>query len=497
MAAILAIDQGTSSSRAIVFDGSGRILGAAQREFDQHFPRDGWVEHDPETLWRTVLEAGRGALAAAGLDGRDLAAIGITNQRETTLVWDAVTHAPLHAAIVWQDRRTAERCVEIRKDGMAPEIAERTGLVVDPYFSSTKLAWLLDNVAGLRTRAERGEVRFGTVDSFLIWRLSGGRCHATDATNASRTQLYHIERGDWDATLLDYFRIPRPLLPEVRDCVGDYGVASAEWFGAEVPILGVAGDQQAALLGQACIGPGMTKSTYGTGCFVVANTGDRRVRSAEGLLSTVAYRVNGKTTFAVEGSIFVAGAAVKWLRDGLGLVDSAAATEAAARSAGVRAGGVYVVPAFTGLGAPHWRPEARGLVCGLTLDTKREDIVTATLAAVGYQTQELLTALRRDGAPVSRLRVDGGMVANDWLCQFIADITGVPVERPVVTETTALGAAMLAAVGAGEVASLDASASLWQLDRAFAPVLPVVEREGLLAGWRDAVARTLLRPPAP
>ena len=491
---LLAIDQGTSSSRAIVFDHEGKALGSAQREFDQLFPRDGWVEHDPETIWATVLEVGRAALAAAGIAARELAGIGITNQRETTLVWDAETGRAHHNAIVWQDRRTAERCDRLRADPFAAEIVARTGLVIDPYFSATKLEWLLDNVPGLRARADRGDVRFGTVDSFLIWRLTGGKRHATDATNASRTLLYGLARGDWDDDLLRHFRIPRSVLPAVLDSVADFGRAEARWFGTEVPIFGVAGDQQAALIGQGCTAPGMTKSTYGTGCFVVTNTGDARVVSREGLLTTVGYRVAGKTTFAVEGSIFVAGAAVKWLRDKLAVVASAADTERAARAVGADAGGVYVVPAFTGYGAPHWRPDARGLICGLTLDSSRDDIATATLASVGYQTADLLAALARDGAPVTRLRVDGGMVVNDWLCQFIADVTGVPVERPVVTETTALGAAMLAAVGAGVVPSLENASSLWRRERGFEPKMGADTRRRLTAGWQAAVARTLGRP---
>ncbi len=493
MGRILAIDQGTSSTRSIVFDQDGTILGSAQQEFDQHFPRDGWVEHDPEHIWSTVLATGRNALAAAKVGAKDIDGIGITNQRETTLVWDAATGETLHNAIVWQDRRTAARCDAIRREGMAQSIADATGLVVDPYFSSTKLAWLLKEVPGVGQRAARGEVRFGTVDSFLVWRLTKGASHATDATNASRTQLFNLDRQAWDDTLLDYFDIPRAVLPRVLDCVDRYGVADAEWFGAEIPILGVAGDQQAALVGQGCFAPGMTKSTYGTGCFVVTNTGDRRVTSRSGLLSTVGYRIDGVPTYAVEGSIFVAGAAVKWLRDRARLVDSAAATEAMATRIGRDTGGVYLVPAFTGLGAPHWQPDARGLICGLTLDTSVEQIVTATLASVGYQTAELLEALARDGAPVTTLRVDGGMVVNDWVCQFIADITGVPVERPRITETTALGAAMLAAVGAGLVPSIDAAAQLWQCERRFASAIAEAERERLTAGWRDAVARTLPR----
>ena len=493
MSHLLAIDQGTSSSRAIVFDRTGRALGSAQREFDQLFPHDGWVEHDPETIWQTVVDVGRAALARAGIGAADLAGIGITNQRETTLVWDAATGRAHHNAIVWQDRRTADRCERLRGEPFANEIVARTGLVIDPYFSSTKLEWLLDNVAGLRARAERGDVRFGTVDTFLIWRLTGGKRHATDATNASRTQLYSLERGDWDDDLLRQFRVPRAVLPTVLDSVADFGRADARWFGAEVPIFGVAGDQQAALIGQGCLRPGMTKSTYGTGCFVVTNTGATRVRSGEGLLTTVGYRIAGKADFAVEGSIFVAGAAVKWLRDKLGVVTSAADTERAARAVGAEAGGVYVVPAFTGYGAPHWRADARGLISGLTLDSSRDDIATATLASIGYQTADLLGALARDGAPVTKLRVDGGMVVNDWLCQFIADVTGVAVERPVVTETTALGAAMLAAVGAGLVSSLENAATLWRCERAFEPKMDGATRSRLLAGWQAAVARTLGR----
>jgi glycerol kinase len=488
---VLAIDQGTSSSRALVIDTSGRIHGSAQREFDQLFPHDGWVEHDPELIWQTVLETARGALADGGLTARDVAGIGITNQRETTLIWDAATGVPVYNAIVWQDRRTAQRCESIRADGMVETIAAATGLVVDPYFSSTKVAWLLDNVPGLRLRARRGELRFGTVDSFLIWRLTGGRKHLTDATNASRTQLFNIAQQRWDPELLRYFDLPETLLPGVLDCAADYGVTQAHWLGAPVPILGVAGDQQAALIGQGCVESGMTKCTYGTGCFLVTNTGDTLIRSAAGLLSTVGYRIEGRTTFAVEGSIFVAGVAVKWLRDVLRIIDSAAESEAAAGRAGCEAGGVYVVPAFTGLGAPHWRPEARGLISGLTLDSDRDDLITATLASVAYQSADLLAALAKDGAPVTRLRVDGGMVANNWLCQFLADIAGIRVERPTITETTALGAGMLAALGGGLVTSLTDAAGLWRLERGFEPTMAASLQQKLLRGWADAVARTL------
>ncbi len=489
---VLAIDQGTSSTRALVFDVQGHVHGSAQREFDQQFPRDGWVEHDPEVLWGTTLSAARGALANAGIEARSLTGIGITNQRETTLIWDADTGVPVHNAIVWQDRRTAPRCERVRSDGMAETIAAATGLVVDPYFSSTKIAWLLENIPGLRTRAAQGTLRFGTVDSFLIWRLTSGARHLTDATNASRTQLFDIGKQRWDPELLRYFDVPPSLLPEVSDCAGDFGVADAQWLGAAVPIVGVAGDQQAALIGQACFDVGMSKSTYGTGCFLVTNTGDRLIRSTHGLLSTVGYRIDGRTTYAVEGSIFVAGAAVKWLRDALRIIDSAAESEAAARRSGVDAGGVYVVPAFTGLGAPHWRPDARGLVCGLSLDSNRDDLITATLASVAYQSADLLAALARDGAAVTGLRVDGGMIANDWLCQLLADIAAVRVERPMITETTALGAGMLAALGSGLVSSLTEAGNLWQLQRAFEPAMNATRRDTLMSGWADAVSRTLL-----
>jgi len=503
---ILAIDQGTSSSRAIVFDLEGRVLGVGQEPFDMIFPADGWVEQDPEVLWRTTLAAARGALAAAdsaagapapgglafgGLAAADLAAIGITNQRETTLVWDRSTGRCVHNAIVWQDRRTSDRCETIRRDGLVPLIASQTGLVVDPYFSATKLAWLLDEIPGLRARAERGEVCFGTVDSFLIWRLTGGAVHATDATNASRTMLFDIGRQAWSPALLDYFRIPAAMLPEVRDSAASYGVAGAEWLGAPVPIMGVAGDQQAALIGQGCIHPGMSKSTYGTGCFVMTHTGDRPVQSHQQLLSTVAYRIDGVASYALEGSIFSGGIAVKWLRDRLRLIDSVAETEAAARRTGPDTQGVYLVPAFTGLGAPHWQPDARGMLTGLTLDSDRDQVVTATLCSVGYQTADLLAAMARDGAPVERLRVDGGMVVNDWLCQFLADILDCPVQRPRTTETTALGAAALAAVGAALVRDLGEAARLWHLDREFVPLMPAAQRRKLLEGWHRAVARAL------
>lgn len=491
MTAVLAIDQGTSSSRAAVFDVGGRLLGLGQRTFDQQFPRDGWVEQVPEVLWESTLTACRTALAQAGIEAGALAAVGLTNQRETTLVWDRETGEPLHNAIVWQDRRTAAHCTEIQKAGMAPLLARATGLVVDPYFSSTKIAWLLEHVPGLRARAEAGRACIGTVDSFLIWRLTRGRAFVTDATNASRTQLFNLTTQDWDPELLDYFAVPRAALPEVRDCAAEFGVCDRAWLGAEVPICGVAGDQQAALIGQACFEPGMTKSTYGTGCFVVTNTGAQRVHSQHGLLTTVAYRLDGTPTFAMEGSIFVAGAAIKWLRDRLGLIDTAADTEASVRRTGGDTGGVYVVPAFTGLGAPHWQPQARGVVCGLNLDSGRDEIVTATLQSVGYQTADLLDSLVGDGAEVTKLRVDGGMVVNDWLCQFLADVTNVEVERPVFPETTALGAAILALLGSGQVTSITEAGKLWRLERRFSAALDDRARERLLAGWQTAVARSL------
>ncbi len=492
MSHIMAIDQGTSSTRAIIFDLNGRILGMGQRPFDMVFPADGWIEQVPEVLWQTTLEAGREAVANAGLSAADIDALGITNQRETTLVWDRQTGECLHNAIVWQDRRTAEQCENMRADGMQQSVARITGLVVDPYFSGTKLAWLLENIAGLKKRAESGELCFGTVDSFLIWRLTKGRRHFTDASNAARTMLFDIGTQRWSDELLAYLDIPATLLPVVLDCAADFGIADAEWFGAPIPILGVAGDQQAALIGQGCLHPGMTKSTYGTGCFVIANTGKRQLVSQQQLLTTVGYRLAGETTYALEGSIFVAGAAIKWLRDNLGLIDDAAESGRAAVRTGGDSGGVYVVPAFTGLGAPHWAPQARGLFTGLTLDTSRDQIVTATLQSVAFQTAELISAMEQDGAAVERLRIDGGMVTNNWLCQFLADVLDLVVERPVITETTALGAAMLAAVGCGLVASLADAAALWSLEKEFSPRMPAERRTALLTGWQRAVARTLL-----
>ncbi len=490
MSLILAIDQGTSSSRGIVFDmADGRIAGVDQQAFDMVFPHDGWVEQDPEALWRTTIEATRAAIAAAGVPAHQISAIGITNQRETTLVWDRNSGECVHNAIVWQDRRTAERCRQMDADGLADSVRAKTGLVLDPYFSGTKLAWLLDQVPGLRRRAAAGELCFGTVDSFLLWRLTGGRVHLTDATNASRTQLFDINRQQWDQELLDYFDIPAALLPEVCDNAHDFGVADDEWFGAPIPITGMAGDQQAALIGQGCFAEGACKSTYGTGCFVMTNTGAEPRPSGNGLLTTLAYRLQGQATYALEGSIFVAGVAVKWLRDQLGLIDDAAQTEHLARSVNGDAQGAYFVPAFTGLGAPHWSPDARGTLTGLTSDTEAAHIVTAALQSVGFQTAELLDAMAADGAAVTRLGVDGGMVANDWLCQFLADVLDRPVNRPKIIETTALGAATLAAAGPGGDLR-DVHQALGE-GQTFTPELPQAKRAALLEGWRRAVRQTL------
>ncbi len=496
-ALMLAIDQGTSSSRALVVNATGDLLGQGQVDFESSFPADGWVEQDPEVLWETTVTSVKDALLDAGVRAADICGLGITNQRETTLLWDRKTGKCLYPAIVWQDGRTVEQCERLREQGHTELIRATTGLVIDPYFSATKLSWLLDNVAGARASAECGELCFGTVDSFLLYRLTSGRVHLTDATNASRTQLYDLQAGDWSEAMLGLHNIPRQVLPDVRDCVSDFGVTDASLFGAAIPIYGVAGDQQAALIGQNCLADGMTKSTYGTGCFLITNTGETLRDSASQLLGTVAYRLEGKTTFALEGSIFVAGVAVKWLRDQLGIIENARETEACAVATQGDTQGVYVVPAFTGLGAPHWQPEARGLISGLTLDSSREQIVTATLASVAYQTEALAQALARDGCAVSELCIDGGMVGNNWLCQFLADILGVSVDRPKVIETTALGAAMLAGVGAGVFSSLtDAGARCVHSEQRYEPRMAKQKRLDLLAGWNEAVARVLRASPA-
>ncbi len=493
---VLAIDQGTTSSRAIVFDAAYRVRGVGQQEFTQYFPRSGWVEHEPHDLWRTTVETIRTALAEAGVEATRIAAAGITNQRETTLLWDRATGAPVGRAIVWQDRRTADRCAELKADGLEPDVTARTGLLLDPYFSGTKLAWMLDTIEGARAKAERGELAFGTVDSWLIWNLTGGKVHATDATNASRTLLYNIARGAWDDDLLRMLRIPAALLPEVKDCGDDYGRIRVDLFGAEIPIRGVAGDQQAATVGQACFTPGMMKSTYGTGCFAVLNTGVERVASQNRLLTTIAYRLDGRTTYALEGSIFVAGAAVQWLRDGLKIIQSAGATADMAQQSDPNQS-VYLVPAFTGLGAPYWDSEARGALYGLTRNTGPNELARAALEAVCYQTCDLLDAMRRDwpGASDTVLRVDGGMTASDVTMQWLADLLDVPVDRPEVMETTALGAAWLAARQAGVWPSEEGFAKDWRLQRRFEPAMPAATRAAKLAGWRDAVRRTLTRQP--
>lgn len=486
---LLAIDQGTTSSRAIVFSAQGLPVARAQQEFKQYFPQDGWVEHDGEELWLSTLKVCREALKQSGLSASDVAAIGITNQRETTLVWDAQTGTPIHPAIVWQDRRTADYCAELKDAGHEAAVAAKTGLLIDPYFSATKLRWILQKVPGARERAERGELRFGTVDSFLLWRLSGGKSHKTDASNASRTLLFNIHTQQWDEELLKLFEIPASLLPEVLDCAADFGITDASLLGAAIPVLGMAGDQQAALIGQACFEPGMVKSTYGTGCFMIQNTGSTPVTSKNRLLTTVGYRLNGQVTYAVEGSIFVAGAAVQWLRDGIKLISHARDTEAMAEQTG-DACGVYLVPAFTGLGAPYWDPKARGAIFGLTRDTGIKEIVTAGLQSVCYQTRDLLEAMRQDGAAEpSALRVDGGMVENNWVMQFLADILGVPVERPEVTETTALGVAYLAGLQAGLYKDLASIARHWHRQQRFEPRMADSHRGKLYDGWLDAVKR--------
>jgi glycerol kinase len=484
---ILSIDQGTTSSRAIVFDASGKPISTAQKEFGQHYPHDGWVEHDPEEIWSTTLDVCRQAIEG---DATPIAAIGITNQRETTVVWDRSTGKAIYPAIVWQDRRTAELCDRLRAEGHEDRIAEKTGLILDPYFSATKIAWILDDVDGARDKAERGELAFGTIDCFLLWRLTGGRVHATDATNASRTMLFDIHSQSWDEELLDLFRVPRGVLPEVRDCASHFGDTDAQLLGRSIAVTGIAGDQQAAAVGQACFSPGMIKSTYGTGCFVVVNTGSEAVRSRNRLLTTVCYRLDGRVTYALEGSIFVAGAAVQWLRDGIGLIDTASETESLAKSLQDNRG-VYLVPAFTGLGAPHWDAHARGGLFGITRDTGVAEIARATVESVCYQTRDLLEAVADDGGDtrLTALRVDGGMVANDWLMQFLADIVDLRVERPIVTETTALGAAYLAGVQAGVFDSLDDVTANWQRDRSFEPAMNSTERERLVAGWSRAVSR--------
>lgn len=502
MTALLAIDQGTTSSRVILFDTRGRVLARASRELPQSYPHaeddpDGAarVEHDARRIWNDTLRCARQALREAGVAATELAGIGITNQRETTVIWDRATGEPIAPAIVWQDRRTAAWCRRMHTPGRERLLQERTGLLLDPYFSATKIAWLLDHVDGARRRAEAGELAFGTIDCWLIWKLTDGRVHATDATNACRTALFDIHRQCWDDELLALFEVPRAVLPEVQDSAAEFGHSDEALLGAKVPIRAVLGDQQAATVGQACFAPGMIKSTYGTGCFVVLNTGEDAVRSQHRLLTTVAYRLDGRVTYALEGGIFIAGAAVQWLRDALHMIQHASVTEVLARS--IRdTQGVYLVPAFTGLGAPYWDPLARGAIFGLTRDTGAAHIVRAALESVCYQTRDLLDAMAEDAPAATELRVDGGMVANDWLVQHLADVLRIPVERPKVIETTALGAACFAGLQAGVFADLDAIANLWQLDRRFEPEMDRRQSDALYAGWQAAVARVRTHPDA-
>ncbi len=484
---ILSIDQGTTSSRAILFAKDGSSVFTAQREFTQHFPDSGWVEHDPEEIWQTTLDVCKEAVDAANKAGHTIAAAGITNQRETTVVWNKKTGAPVYNAIVWQDRRTAAFCNELKSAGYEPTFTAKTGLLLDPYFSGTKIRWILDNVEGARASAEKGELAFGTMDTFLLWRFSNGQKHITDATNASRTLIYNIQSNSWDEELLKILDIPKSMLPGVQDSSSDFGRIDKQLFGTEISIGGVAGDQQAATFGQVCLEPGTIKSTYGTGCFVILNTGNEALPSDNKLLTTVAYQLDGKPTYAIEGSIFVAGAAVQWLRDGLGVIKSAEETESMAHQLSSNQG-VYLVPAFTGLGAPYWNPEARGALFGLTRDTGVEQIVRATLESVAFQTYDLFKAMADDGVTPTRVRVDGGMVQNNWLCQFLADILNIPVQRPVQTETTALGAAYLAGLQCGVYKNHDDLIANWKVDREFTPSMDSEVRDQLLAGWKTAVA---------
>ncbi len=490
MTYVLAIDQGTTSSRAILFDEKMRVKGVAQEEFPQHYPASGWVEHDPADLWSTVQATCRSVIERAGANARDIAAIGITNQRETVVVWDRTTGKAITNAIVWQDRRTAALCAELRGAGHEPMVTAKTGLLLDPYFSGTKLKHVLDTVDGARSRAEAGELLFGTVDSFLIWNLTGGKVHATDATNAARTLLFNIHEGRWDEDICALLGIPMKMLPDVRDCAGDFGKTQAGLFGTPIPIRGVAGDQQAATVGQACFEPGMLKSTYGTGCFALLNTGDTPVASQNRLLTTIGYQLNGKRTYALEGSIFIAGAVVQWLRDGLKIIREAGETQALAEQADPSQE-LVLVPAFTGLGAPYWNAECRGAIFGLTRNSGPAEFSRAALQSVGYQTRDLLEAMTADwpqGRKGGVLRVDGGMVASDWAMQYLADILGAPVDRPEIAETTALGAAWLAGMDAGIYPGADEFAKSWALDQRFEPSMTEDAREAAYARWKKAVA---------
>jgi len=491
---VLAIDQGTTSTRAMLFRADTSVAAVSQREFPQHFPADGEVEHEPEDLWTTTVETCRGAMGEAGATARDIAAIGITNQRETTLLWDRATGRPVHRAIVWQDRRTADLCASLKAAGHEPAFAAKTGLLLDPYFSGTKLAWLLASGAGVRDRAERGELAFGTVDSYLLWRLTGGKVHATDATNASRTLLFDIHQGRWDDGLLKLLGVPKAVLPQVRDCSAAFGMTDPELFGGAIPVCGIAGDQQAALIGQACFAPGMVKATYGTGCFVLLNTGTTTVPSKHKLLTTIAYQLGGTRSYALEGSIFIAGAAVQWLRDGLHVVKSAGETDELAPAADPTQE-VILVPAFVGFGAPYWRPDARGALFGLTRATGPRELAQAALESVCFQTADLLAAMQADwrdaDTTLKTLRVDGGMANSDWTMQRLADLLGSIVDRPQIKETTALGAAYLAGLHAGFYPEPDRFAQHWRMERRFSPLMDAAMREHKLAGWASAVRRLL------
>ncbi|MCE8441590.1 glycerol kinase GlpK [Rhodovulum sulfidophilum] len=486
---ILAIDQGTTSSRAILFDKDLGVVATAQEEFKQHYPASGWVEHDADDLWTSTAGTSREVIERAGLTSEDIAAIGITNQRETTLVWDRATGRPVHNAIVWQDRRTGDLCRRLRDEGCEAQVTEITGLLLDPYFSATKLKWILDNVEGARARAEAGELAFGTVDSWLIWRLTGGKVHVTDATNAARTMLFDIRKGVWSEDMCRMLDIPMSMLPEVHDCASDFGMTRPDLFGREIPIMGIAGDQQAATIGQACFRPGMLKSTYGTGCFALLNTGDAPVASKNRLLTTIAYQMDGKRTYALEGSIFIAGAVVQWLRDGLQIIRAAAETQGLAERADPGQD-LVLVPAFTGLGAPYWNAECRGGVFGLTRNSGPAEFARAALESVGYQTRDLLEAMRADWSAEgdTALRVDGGMSASDWAMQFLADILGAPVDRPKVLETTAMGAAWLAGQRAGLYPTMEEFGKTWALERSFAPAMESDARDARYERWKRAVA---------
>ncbi|MFC3092864.1 glycerol kinase [Alteromonas sediminis] len=489
MSFILAIDQGTTSTRAIIFSSKGEPLHTAQQEFPQAFPCDGWVEHDPEQIWQSVLNTCREVLAKSGISANQINTLGITNQRETTVIWDKSTSVPIYPAIVWQDRRTAPYCESLSQDAELDEyLRQKTGLLLDPYFSATKIKWILDNVTDARTRAENGGLAFGTIDTYLIWKLTGGRCHYTDATNASRTLLFDLEKQQWDPHLLETFSVPQTLLPEVKDSADEFGLVDPTLLGAPIPIQAVAGDQQAALFGQTCFEKGMAKSTYGTGCFMMLNTGETPLRSNHKLLTTVAYRLNGQPTYALEGSIFMAGATVQWLRDGLQLISHASESEALAKKAS-KNNGVFLVPAFTGLGAPYWDPDARGAIMGLTRDTGIAEIVAAGLQSVCYQTKDLQKAMESDGARPITLRVDGGMSNNDWVMAYLADVLGAQVDRPKITETTALGVAYLAGLQAGIFENFSALTSLWKIDKSFTPKLTKAERDAAYSGWCQAVER--------